>query len=192
MRQIRLALLTCLFVLPVCLQAQLTLNPNPSRMIGQARLTFSGDQMNLVEGRELNGPMAVAIDTSSTPAAVYVADLGNNRVLGWRDAANFANGAMADVVVGQRDRYSTRPLGPGTDLNSGLHWPTGVAVDKAGRLFVLDAGNNRILRFTRPFAQPDDLKLPDLVIGQTSTTTNAPNQNGPVSAKTLALASGSS
>jgi hypothetical protein len=87
MRQTSLALLTCLLVVPVCSQAQLTLNPNPSRMIGQVRLTFSGDQMNLVEGRELNGPMAVAIDASSTPAAIYVADLGNNRVLGWRDSA---------------------------------------------------------------------------------------------------------
>ena len=190
MRQIRLALLTCLLVVPVCLQAQLTLNPNPSRMIGQVRLTFSGDQMNLVEGRELNGPMAVAIDASSTPAAIYVADLGNNRVLGWRDAANFANGAMADVVVGQRDRYSTFPLGPGSTLNGGLRGPTSVAVDRAGRLFVLDAGNSRILRFARPFAQPDDLKLPDLVIGQTSTATNAPNQNGPVSAKTLSFVIG--
>ena len=70
MRQISFAFLTCLLIVPVCLQAQLTLNPNPSRMIGQARLTFSGDQLNLVEGRELNAPMAVAIDGSSTPAAI--------------------------------------------------------------------------------------------------------------------------
>jgi uncharacterized protein (TIGR03437 family) len=185
MRQIIFALLTCLLAVPVCLRAQLTLNPNPSRMIGQARLTFSGDQMNLVEGRELNGPVAVAIDASSTPAAIYVADVGNNRVLGWRDSVNFANGATADVIVGQRDRYSTFALGPGSTLNSGLREPTSVAVDKAGRLFVLDAGNNRILRFTRPFAQPDDLKLPDLVIGQTSTAARAPNQGGVISAKTL-------
>jgi uncharacterized protein (TIGR03437 family) len=188
MKKTSLSISTLLLAVPFCLQAQLILNPNPSRMIGQVRpLQFRGDQMNLVEGRELNNPQAVAIDTTSTPVAVYVADTGNNRVLGWRDAANFANGAMADIVVGQRDLISTLPLGPGTTLTSGLRAPTGIAVDGSGRLFVLDAGNNRILRFPRPFSQPDDLKLPDLVIGQNSTGANAPNQGGVVSAKTLSF-----
>jgi uncharacterized protein (TIGR03437 family) len=192
MKQPRLVIPTLLLAVPACLQAQLILNPNPSRMIGQVRLQFSGDQLNLVEGRELNTPQAVAIDSTSTPVAVYVADTGNNRVLGWRDAANFANGAMADVVIGQRDFISTLPLGPSGGLNSGLRMPTGVAVDRSGRLFVLDAGNNRILRFPRPFSQPDELKLPDLVIGQNTTGANAPNQGGAASAKTLALTTGSS
>ena len=187
MKQIGVFISSLFLAVPGCLQAQLILNPNPSRMVGQVRLQYSGDQLNLVEGRELNNPQAVAIDTSASPAAIYVADTGNNRVLGWSDAANFANGATANIVVGQRDKISTLPLGPGTSLTSGLRAPTGVAVDRAGRLFVLDAANNRILRFPRPFAQPDDVKMPDLVIGQNSLSANAANQGGPVSAKSLSF-----
>ncbi|MBI4874156.1 MAG: hypothetical protein HY822_05940 [Acidobacteria bacterium] len=192
MRQTRFAVLISLLAWPAVVQAQLVLNPNPSRMIGQVRLEFSGDQMNLVEGRELNNPRSVAIDASFSPAALYVADTGNNRVLAWRDAATFASGAPADLVIGQRDLISTIQQGPGTSLTSGLRAPTGVAVDRVGRLFVLDSGNNRILRFPRPFTQPDDLRFPDLVLGQDSMGANAPNQGGPVSAKTLSMATSGS
>lgn len=191
MKRLLLTVLATSLATPVWLPAQLILNPNPSRMIGQTRLTFTGDQANLVEGRGLNGPQSVAIDTTSTPPAIYVADTNNSRVLGWKDAANFSNGAEADIVIGQRDKYSSLALGPGTTLSSGLRAPTGVAVDNSGRLFVLDAGNNRILRYPNPFAQPDDLKMPDLVIGQNSLTTNSVNQGGQVSAKSLAFYSGS-
>src|SRR5262249_30088030 len=56
-----------------------------------------------------------------------------------------------------------------------------------GNLYVVDSGNNRILRFPRPYAQSD--QLPNLVIGQTSlgcNTCNLPNSGG-ISAKTISL-----
>ncbi|MGH9672685.1 MAG: hypothetical protein ACRD44_05840, partial [Bryobacteraceae bacterium] len=137
------------------------------------------DQPNLVEGRELNNPHAVALDTSLSPPAIYVSDTGNNRVLAWRNAANFENGAPADRIIGQRDRFSTSALGPGTTLTSGLAAPTGLAVDASGNLYISDGANNRIIRFARPFSQPEgEQLLPDLVIGQTSLTSRTANAGG--------------
>jgi len=135
----------------------------------------------------LSNPQAVALDLSLSPAAIYVADTANNRVLGWRNASNFENGAAADIVLGQRDRFATTPLGPNTTLTSGLSQPTGLAVDRDGNLYVVDTANNRILRFPKPFAQPaGELVLPDQVIGQASLATRAANSGG-LSDKSVAV-----
>src|SRR5579872_6036672 len=126
-------------------------NPAPSRIVGQAVLQQQGvltaTAPNLVEGREFNGPQAIAIDTSVSPPILYVADAGNNRVLAWKNATAFTKGDFADKVIGQRDFLTTVPKGPGTDLITGLSSPAGLAVDNAGNLYVVDAGNNRILRY---------------------------------------------
>lgn len=148
-------------------RAQVTLNPFPARAFGQAKLLITTTAPNLVEGRELNSPQAVAVDTTTTPPGLYVADTANNRVLGWKNG-KASNGSMADVVIGQRDASSTLALGPGTTVPTGLNSPTGMAVDKDGNLYVVDSGNNRILRFPKPFQQTGDLVLPDIVMGQIS------------------------
>ncbi len=69
---------------------------------------------NLVEGREFFNPQNVALDQSVTPPILYVSDTGNNRVLAWKNAASFTNGKPADLVVGQRDFFSTLASGPAT------------------------------------------------------------------------------
>ncbi|MBI4889183.1 MAG: hypothetical protein HY821_01075, partial [Acidobacteria bacterium] len=155
--------------------AQYTLNPVPAKIFGQ----FSSPRTiqdvvypntvapNLVEGRELYNPHGVAVDASAKPPILYVADSGNNRILAWKDATSFQNGAVADLVLGQKDFYSTLPMGPGSSFTSGLYSPTSIAVDSTGNLFVVDAGNNRILRYPAPFAQPKTQAiLADLVVGQ--------------------------
>ncbi|MEO8598139.1 MAG: hypothetical protein ABI759_32765 [Candidatus Solibacter sp.] len=149
--------------------AQITLNTVPTRVIGQPQLLANpvAFNPNLVEGRELSSPYGIALDTSVTPPRLYVTDTGNNRILAWKDAAGFTNGAKADMVIGQRDFYSTGANGPGTTLSTGLAAPTGIAVDQ-GDLYIADSANNRILRFKKPFATPPDLLLPDLCIGQPS------------------------
>ncbi|MFB3827278.1 MAG: hypothetical protein ACE15B_10940 [Bryobacteraceae bacterium] len=168
------------------LWSQITLNPNPSRVVGHAKLTLSTSNPNLVEGRELYAPQGVALDTSASPPILYVSDTGNNRVLAWRNAAQFSNGAPADLIIGQRDKYSTFALGPGTTFSVGLNSPTGLAV-RDGNLYVVDSGNNRILRFPSPFAQTD--QFPDLVIGQPNFTSRLANQGGTLpTEKTLYLA----
>jgi uncharacterized protein (TIGR03437 family) len=180
-------LLFCLLVQPQAV-AQITLDPLPSRVIGQNSIQVSNVNPNLVEGREFFAPEAVALDMSTNPPGLYVADAGNNRVLGFRNAAGFANGQKADVVIGQPDFATTLPLAASstsTNASAGLSSPTGLAVDASGNLYVVDSGNNRILRYAAPFAQTGS-QIPDLVIGQPGFITNSPNQGG-ISASTLAF-----
>jgi uncharacterized protein (TIGR03437 family) len=165
------------------------------------------DAPNLVEGRELNGPVAVAFDFSVTPPILYVADTFNNRVLAFNNPNNFtACGISAAPTcgyatlaisqpTGSQNLLSTLAGGPGTNLSTGLNLPTSVAVDSSGNLYVLDAGNNRILRFPKPLTQPSTAPLPvNLVIGQMTTSSGSrPNQGQTVpSATSLASVAGGS
>ena len=163
------------------------MNGNASRAVGTPFLTPKSVNPNVAEGREFLSPLSVAIDTTSTPAAVYVADTSNSRVMCWKNASMFSNGQPADIIIGQLDKYSTSGLGPGTSRSTGLNRPVAVAVDSKGNLFVADAGNNRILRYPKPTANNDDVKTPDMVIGQTAFNTNAPNAGG-ISEKSIAIA----
>lgn len=143
------------------------LNPAPSRVLGHPRRELATISPNYVEGREMTTPQSVAVDSSGSTQILYLADTGNNRVLAWRNPVNAANGAQADLVIGQRDRFSSNANGPGTSFTTGLNQPTGVAVDRDGNLYVVDTNNNRILRYPRPFEQPADQLLEiDLVLGQ--------------------------
>jgi uncharacterized protein (TIGR03437 family) len=167
-------------------------NPSPLREFGQPRLSpIPTANPNRVEGRELFNPQSVAVDATGTPPILYVADTQNNRILAWKDANAFTKGDAADLVIGQADRFSTLIGGPGTSYAAGLNTPGGLAVDSAGNLYVVDAGNNRILRFPKPFSHTD-LQAPDLVIGQAAVGSGkSPNegQQAP-SEKTVATTSG--
>ena len=146
-----------------------------------------------MEGRELYQPRGMALDTSASPPVLYVSDTRNNRVLAWKNAAAFRNGQPADLVIGQPDFYSTNAQGPAAALSTGLSNPTGVAVDAKGNLYVVDSGNNRVLRFPQPFAQDPQQLFPDVVIGQPNLASRNPNFGiGQVSAKGLNLSNLSS
>lgn len=128
------------------------------RVLGQADFTTNAPG---VGANGLSGPSAVAIDRSTTPNRLYIADSGTNRVLGWKDASGFANGAPADIVIGQPDFSSIFCVNPAT--SSGLCLPTGVAVDDKGNLYVADFVNNRVLEFDSPFSTD---AVADRVFGQ--------------------------
>lgn len=152
---------------PVWAQVSPTINELPSREFGHARLFNppTSGAPNLIEGREFNTPLAIAFAPAGGP--MYVADTSNHRVLAWRNPGSLTKGNQADKVIGQRDFYSNLIQGgPGRDLASGLELPSGVAVDASGNLYVLDTGNNRILRYPNPFNQTTDPLQVDLVIGQ--------------------------
>ena len=152
--------------------SQITLNPVPERAVGTPQLTVFSNNPNLVEGRELFAPQAVALDNSVSPPRLYVSDYANNRVLAWKNAATFTTGQTADLVIGQPDLLTTFQSGASavaqrtSNYTTGLTRPSGIAVDKNGNLYVADGGNNRVLRYPTPFTQTGQYPLPDLVIGQ--------------------------
>ncbi|HEX8703603.1 MAG TPA: hypothetical protein VF815_32505 [Myxococcaceae bacterium] len=116
--------------------------------LGQTQPVYNA--VNLLDGRALNTPDGIALDTSVTPPRVYVADTLNSRVLAWADASAFASGAPADKVIGQID--FNRGVCNATGVNSSsLCSPRAVEVDATGNLFVADTGNHRVLAFLSPF-----------------------------------------
>ena len=147
--------------------------------IGTAANPLGADGIgpNVVEGRELNLPSAVAVDNSVSPPNVYIADSGNNRVLGFQYVTQLKPGSFADVIIGQTDRFGNQIQGGG-NRSTGLNSPGGLAVDSAGNLYVADTGNNRILRYANPLAQPGAAVSPNMVIGQTSFAGKSSNAGG--------------
>ncbi len=171
--------------------AQVVLNATPTRVLGQLRTAANFNAPNLVEGKELYFPTGVALDNTASPPILYIADTNNNRVLGYRNPAGAGNGATADIVIGQRDLLTTNPQGPATGFSSGLNAPTGLAVDASGNLWVADSGNNRILRFSQPFANPTNGPPADVVVGQATLNETQANAGLPLpSASGLAASSG--
>jgi uncharacterized protein (TIGR03437 family) len=174
---------------------QVTLNPLPSRSVGTPIAnsnTVEGTNPNLVEGKELFSPWAVAVDSSLSPPILYVSDTKNNRVLGWKNALSFTNGQPADLVIGQQDFAANDPQGPGHKFSVGLWFPSGLAVSSTGDLYVADTNNSRVLRFPKPFqhvtSTPAVLtNAPDLFLGQPSLSSRTANFTGQVSAQGLSL-----
>jgi hypothetical protein len=176
-----------------------TINPLPTRQFGHPvtenlNATPTQASPNLVEGREVDVPGQIAFDNSGSSPILYIADIGNNRVLAYKNPASVGPGKTADLVIGQQDLVSTMAQGPSTSFTTGLNAPTGVAVDSRGNLYVADAGNNRIMRFPSPFNQQAGALQPDLVIGQQGFGTggSANEGSGPgvnCSNKTLAFSS---
>ena len=116
----------------------------------QGQPSFTVDNANnplMPAANQLNEPYGLAVDAHT--GRLYVADTINNRVLSWPNAAALANGQAADLVIGQPNFISHTANTNGISANS-LNFPTGVALDAQGRLYVADAGNNRVLEYTAP------------------------------------------
>ncbi len=118
--------------------------------------------------RGLAMPDILAIDRSASPNHLYVVD-AYGRILGWRDAEGFANGAAADLVLGEPIHGSLSDRG-------------GLAVDSHGNLWVADADNHRVLELDRPFESDG---VADRVLGQGGSFTSSVCNLGGVSARSL-------
>jgi hypothetical protein len=105
---------------------------------------------------------------------VVVADTGNHRVLIWHTLPT-ADGAAADVVLGQVDMYREGPAAGSADTRRGLNLPTGVAVVD-GDLVIADAWHHRIV--VHRGLPETDFAEPAFVIGQGDLDQVAPNRGG--------------
>ncbi|MCX6624468.1 MAG: hypothetical protein NTY38_26080, partial [Acidobacteria bacterium] len=163
-----------------------------ARVFGQFDFWYGAT--NLLEGRELflrefriqgntvtmDFRGAIAVDKSSNPPRLYIADPANNRVLGFRDARNVGSESVADIVIGQPDLRRGLVNYPSSDSNGmnaqNLYDPIGLAVAANGDLWVVDSGNGRVLRFPSPFAQPtgegSGMPTANLVLGQADFTSH--------------------
>jgi sugar lactone lactonase YvrE len=132
---------------------------NADGVLGQTDFTSSASATTQAG---MEGPSDTCVDGTT----LYVADHLNNRVLRFDNAAAKANGANADGVLGQPDFTSN-----GTAVTqSGMDGPYGVDVDAAGRLYVADYYNYRVLIFDSASGKANGANA-DNVLGQESFTT---------------------
>ncbi|MBI1353828.1 MAG: hypothetical protein GC160_05730 [Acidobacteria bacterium] len=130
---------------------------------------FSRNGANRVGPESLGAVTDVAVDYSTEGFPLYLADLSNSRVLAWRSSLRYADGAPADLVIGQPDFVTSIPNADTGRAQSptatSLAIPRGLAVDGSGNLYVADTGNNRVLRFAKPFDQSGRVRA-EAVLGQ--------------------------
>ncbi|HMP43177.1 MAG TPA: NHL repeat-containing protein, partial [Roseiflexaceae bacterium] len=137
--------------------------------LGQTACFFETPQTT--SQSSLSRPTAVDVMFDGSATQLLVADTGNNRVL--RFTAPFASGMNASYVFGQSG-YTSFGSGAGP---ANLNAPQGVATDTAGRVYVADTGNNRVLIFVPPFSTPLGMAA-SIVIGG-SGATSATTLDGP-------------
>jgi sugar lactone lactonase YvrE len=113
---------------------------------------------------KMSAPLAVFVDAADN---LWVSDYDNHRVLKFANASALTNGAEATTVLGQPD-FDT--VSPGTSAVK-MQTPAGLAVDAAGRLWVTEENNHRILRFDNA-ASLGNGAAANGVLGQTDFTTS--------------------
>ncbi len=141
----------------------------------QSTLPLGGASSTLTTG--VNSPTGVAVDSSGN---LYVADVGNNRIL--RFPTPFSQTTLPvqpDLVIGQKTFNSGTQANAGGNCanntlalsSGGSEFLTGLAVDASGNLWVTDAGNNRVLMFPAAnLTAGTSLPVATTVLGQNSFT----------------------
>ncbi len=128
--------------------APFTSGMNATLVLGQGANVYTSGTANKggVSAASLSGPTDVV---PGPGGSLYVVDGSNHRVLYY--AAPTAVNVNADRVVGQAG-FTSGTLASTSATSMNL--PQAAAIDPAGaNLYVLDYGNNRVLRFAAPFTQ---------------------------------------
>ena len=104
---------------------------------------------------------SVAFDPSGN---LWVAESDNNRVTEFIKGAGFSTGEAASLVLGQSG-FNTAVA---ATTATGMDFPSGLAFDASGNLWVADLYNDRVTEFTTPFSTD---QAASLVLGQSSFNT---------------------
>jgi sugar lactone lactonase YvrE len=148
---------------------------NADAVLGQPDFTSSTAASSPPTQSGMYYPFGLVVDASGN---LYVADCNNHRVLRFNHAASITNGANANVVLGQPNFASSTSA----TSQSGMSYPRGQAVDASGNLYVVEAGNNRVLLFNHAATDTNGQNA-DGVLGQPNFTSNTaasypPTQSG--------------
>jgi len=103
-----------------------------TRVAGNGRPGYSGDGGSAT-GAQLNYPEGVAVDNAGN---LYIADLSNSRV------RKVSSDGIVTTVAGNGAFGYSGDGGPATSAQ--LNYPSGVAVDSAGNLYIGDSNNSRV------------------------------------------------
>lgn len=126
----------------------------------------------------LDDPLGVAVDGSGN---VYIADMLNHRVLEYNDPLGSSPpNVTAGLVFGQGSSgtsFDTNTCADGEYGNPppsaiGLCFPTGVAIDRPGNVYIADYNNSRVLEYDDPLGSSPPNVTADLVFGQGSSGTS--------------------
>ncbi len=121
-------LVIMLLCLPFCVNAQII-----STLAGNGKQGSSGDG-GFASYATFNGPMGLLMDGRGT---LYIADQDNNRI---RVINSY--GVVKTIAGTGSSGGSTGDGGPA--VKAKINHPTGMAMDKAGNLYIADSWNNKI------------------------------------------------
>jgi sugar lactone lactonase YvrE len=124
-------------VLRFDLASFLSNNAPASAVLGQPNFTTVAAGTTQAK---MSSPYGIYLDSAGV---LWVADSSNNRVLRFDAAATLASGTNASGVLGQ----ATFITAVAATSATGMSDPKSVTADTAGRLWVADKDNNRVLRF---------------------------------------------
>jgi sugar lactone lactonase YvrE len=99
---------------------------------GNGKPGFGGDGGS-ASAAQLNAPSAVAVDQAGN---IFLSDTSNQRI------RKIDSSGVIMTIAGTGDRGGGGDGGPATSAQ--ITNPAGIAVDRAGNVFIADAGNNRI------------------------------------------------
>ena len=131
-------------------------------VLGQPDFVSTGQNS---AANQVADPKGVCVDPAT--GKVFVADHFHHRVLRYASADSLANGAAAEIVLGQTGFGVSTPGVSSTAMRE----PYDVAVDAAGNLWVADAANHRVLRFPNASTITTGAAA-DRVLGQANFTSN--------------------
>ena len=129
-----------------------TTNGQPASLVlGQPDFTSNGIALSQTG---FSSPVAVFVDSSGN---VWVVDTDNSRVLKFSNPT--ANGQAASLVLGQLDFTSKSNSFSQTVMG----YPSSIAVDSSGNVWVEESWPSRVLRFSNPSTNG---QAADIVLGQ--------------------------